>query len=65
MKKIKSCTAMLCVAVSSFFNALNAQTCPSWGPYLEGFDMANSGELWYSEVMADNTCKKVNTYYST
>ncbi|WP_288375715.1 RICIN domain-containing protein [uncultured Chryseobacterium sp.] len=64
-KKLKSCAAIVLIAASSFFNASNAQTCPSWGPYLEGFDMANSGELWYSEVMADNTCKKVNTYYST
>lgn len=64
-KKIKSCAAMLLMAASSFFNSSHAQTCPSWGPYLEGFDMANSGELWYSEVMADNSCKKLNTYYST
>ena len=64
-KKFKSCAAIVLIAVSSFFNVSNAQTCPSWGPYIEGFDMANSGELWYSEVMADNACKKVNTYYST
>ncbi len=53
------------IAAIAFFNPIKAQTCPSWGPYIEGFDMANTGELWYSEVMVDNTCKKINTYYST
>ncbi|AZA54702.1 DUF3472 domain-containing protein [Chryseobacterium sp. G0201] len=64
--KFKTLFLLLFLAVTSLqiFKAQTA-TCPSWGPYLEGFDMANSGELWYSEAMADNTCKKVNTYYST
>lgn len=64
--KFKTLFLLLSLAVTSLqiFKAQTA-TCPSWGPYLEGFDMANSGELWYSEAMADNTCKKVNTYYST
>lgn len=65
--KIKFKTLFLLLFLAVFPQTFNAQTatCPSWGPYLEGFDMANSGELWYSEAMADNTCKKVNTYYST
>ncbi|SHL10363.1 DUF3472 domain-containing protein [Chryseobacterium polytrichastri] len=64
--KFNTLFLLLFLAVSSL-QTMKAQTasCPSWGPYLEGFDMANSGELWYSEAMADNTCKKVNTYYST
>lgn len=52
------------LSISGTFKA-QTETCPSWGPYLEGFDMTNSGELWYSEVMVDNSCKKVNSYYST
>ena len=36
------------IAAIAFFNPIKAQTCPSWGPYIEGFDMANTGELWYS-----------------
>lgn len=64
--KFNTLFLLLFLAVCSL-QTMKAQTasCPSWGPYLEGFDMANSGELWYSEAMADNTCKKVNTYYST
>lgn len=64
-KHLTSFASILFIAAISFFNSINAQTCPSWGPYIEGFDMANSGELWYSEVMADNACKQINTYYST
>jgi|GEM_PF-483484 hypothetical protein len=66
--KIKFKALFLLLFLATIFSSkIKAQTptCPSWGPYLEGFDLTNSGELWYSETMADNTCKKVNTYYST
>jgi hypothetical protein len=64
--KLKTIVLMVLFMVSSL-HTVKAQTasCPSWGPYLEGFNMANSGELWYTEVMADNSCKHVNTYYSS
>ncbi|WP_449398314.1 hypothetical protein [Chryseobacterium wanjuense] len=65
--KFKTYVSLFLMAAFSFLSTIKAQTesCPSCESYLEGFDMANSGELWYSEIMADNACKKVNTYYST
>ncbi|WP_027379525.1 DUF3472 domain-containing protein [Chryseobacterium daeguense] len=63
--KLKKYALLITFTAASVSYTANAQTCPSWGPYLEGFNMANTGELWYSEVMVDNSCKKVNTYYST
>lgn len=43
------------------------ESCPSWGPYVEGLNMgtAGNGEVMYSEIMADAACMQYNTYWST
>ncbi|WP_267403145.1 MULTISPECIES: RICIN domain-containing protein [unclassified Chryseobacterium] len=66
-KKFKRFASLFALASTALFCTSKAQvkTCPSWGPYISGLEMTNSGELWYSEVMADDAGKKINTYYST
>lgn len=68
---MKNFTKLTVILLSSLLlvHAVTAQTesCPSWGPYVEGLNMgtAGNGEVMYSEIMADAACMQYNTYWST
>jgi hypothetical protein len=66
MNVLKRLTFLALAGVVSLHSVkAQTETCPSWGPYIEGINLQNVEEVIYSEVMVDNGCKKVNTYFST
>lgn len=46
-----------------FFSPTFAQTCPSWGPYIESYLGGVGDELVYNEVMAESAGMVPGTYY--
>lgn len=64
MNLLKKITLLFLIG-AGFFSKTVAQTCPSWGPYIESNLGGAGDEVQYAEVMAEAAGMQPSTYYST